>query len=207
MKIFFDCEFTGLHKDADLISIGMITDQGEKLYIEITDYDQSKVTPWVQTNVIDKLPIATGITEPFIKPDFFRTRVDRATARSLVLSFLQNIQSFHGEDRLEFWSDCLAWDWVLLVDLIATYENGYPTLPNNVYYIPFDISSFFYLVEVDPDVSRQDFAMVDCPTLEHNALFDAFIISECYTKITYNTFAPDIYTLNILIQIFSPPTE
>ena len=30
MKIFFDTEFTGLHKDTTIISIGMISENGKK---------------------------------------------------------------------------------------------------------------------------------------------------------------------------------
>ena len=39
MKIFFDTEFTGLHKNTTIISIGMIAENGKKFYAESTDYD------------------------------------------------------------------------------------------------------------------------------------------------------------------------
>ena len=42
MKIFFDTEFTGLHKDTTLISIGLIDENNRSLYIELTDYDMSQ---------------------------------------------------------------------------------------------------------------------------------------------------------------------
>ena len=42
MKIFFDTEFTGLHKDTTLISIGLIDKYGRTLYGEFSDYDESK---------------------------------------------------------------------------------------------------------------------------------------------------------------------
>lgn len=55
MKLFFDTEFTGLFKDTELISIGLITETGENFYAEIIDYDKSKLDSWLRTNVINNL--------------------------------------------------------------------------------------------------------------------------------------------------------
>ena len=41
MNIFFDTEFTGLQKDTDLISIGLISENNDVFYAEITDYDKT----------------------------------------------------------------------------------------------------------------------------------------------------------------------
>ena len=42
MKIFFDTEFTGLHKNTTLISIGCIDEAGRTFYAEFIDYDRSQ---------------------------------------------------------------------------------------------------------------------------------------------------------------------
>ena len=55
MKIFFDTEFTGLHKNTELISIGLIAENGNMFYGEITNYDKSQVDNWIQENVINNL--------------------------------------------------------------------------------------------------------------------------------------------------------
>lgn len=52
MKIFFDTEFTGLHKDTTLISIGLVSQDGKQFYAEFTDYDGKQVDDWIQENVI-----------------------------------------------------------------------------------------------------------------------------------------------------------
>ena len=39
MKIFLDTEFTGLHRNASLISIGLAAENGDVFYGELTDYD------------------------------------------------------------------------------------------------------------------------------------------------------------------------
>lgn len=41
MNIFFDTEFTGLHKNTTLISIGCVDENGRTFYAELTDYDES----------------------------------------------------------------------------------------------------------------------------------------------------------------------
>ena len=38
-KVFFDMEFTGLHKNTTLISIGLVSECGKKYYAEFNDYD------------------------------------------------------------------------------------------------------------------------------------------------------------------------
>lgn len=38
-KIFFDTEFTGLHKGSNLISIGLISEDNKVFYAELNDYD------------------------------------------------------------------------------------------------------------------------------------------------------------------------
>ena len=54
-KLYFDTEFTGLHKDTSLISIGIIDEYGNKFYGEITDYNKTQVDKWIQENVIYNL--------------------------------------------------------------------------------------------------------------------------------------------------------
>ena len=55
MKIFFDTEFTGLHKNTTLISIGMIDENKRSFYAEFTDYDETQCDDWIKENVINYL--------------------------------------------------------------------------------------------------------------------------------------------------------
>ena len=41
-KMFFDTEFTGLHQNTTLVSIGLVSDEGERFYAELTDYDDTQ---------------------------------------------------------------------------------------------------------------------------------------------------------------------
>ena len=57
IKVYFDCEFTGLTKNCDLISIGLVSETGKGFYAEFTDYDKSKISDidWMNSNVINNV--------------------------------------------------------------------------------------------------------------------------------------------------------
>ena len=54
-KLFLDTEFTGLHQNTTLISLGIIDENGRKFYAEFYDYSRLQIDDWLQTNVIDNL--------------------------------------------------------------------------------------------------------------------------------------------------------
>lgn len=56
-NIYFDMEFTGLHRNTSIISIGLFNESGDSLYCEFNDYDESQINPWLQENVINHLVI------------------------------------------------------------------------------------------------------------------------------------------------------
>ena len=51
MRLFFDMEFTGLHKNTTPISIGIVSEGGKTFYAEFTDYDESQCDDWIKENV------------------------------------------------------------------------------------------------------------------------------------------------------------
>ena len=57
MKIFFDTEFTGIHQNTTLISIGLVTEDDHTFYAELSDYDRNQVDEWLEQNVIMWLSI------------------------------------------------------------------------------------------------------------------------------------------------------
>ena len=52
MNVYFDTEFEGLNKDAKLISIGMVTDDGHELYFEFDDIDENAIRTTVIPSII-----------------------------------------------------------------------------------------------------------------------------------------------------------
>lgn len=70
MKLFFDTEFTKLSKDAELISLGIVSEDGDVFYAEFSDYDKSKLDPWIIENVIENLSYSPGDSDINV-PDYF----------------------------------------------------------------------------------------------------------------------------------------
>jgi len=179
-KIFFDCEFTGLHKNTTLISIGLISNCGKTFYAEFTDYDKGQVDDWIKRNVISKLKNPHHIVDDCINIEGdYQVWGKKHRIKFYLEKWLSQF------DQVEMWSDCLSYDWVLFNDIFGTAFD----IPKNIYYIPFDICTLFKIKGIDPDISREEFAKEDkinwfAKEEKHNALFDAKIIAMCYDKLT-----------------------
>lgn len=104
MKIWFDTEFIENGTTIDLISIGMINEKGQKLYLESSECDLSKSSPWVKNNV---LPHLTG----------------HLVSREYIAA---EIKAFAGPNP-EFWAYYADYDWVALCQLYGTMMD----LPDN----------------------------------------------------------------------------
>lgn len=180
-KLFFDTEFTGLHQKTTLISIGIVSECGETFYAELTDYDQSQIDNWLQENVIDNLILPHDLGSNGFGVDGIVG--DTQFIKEELSKWLSQFES------VEMWSDCLSYDWVLFNNIFGHAFN----IPKNVYYIPFDICTLFKEKGIDPDISREDFAgnsiavFSTNPVLnkKHNALWDAYVIRECFGKLQW----------------------
>lgn len=175
MNIYFDLEFTGLHQATTLVSLGCISDDGRSFYAEATDYDRSQVSPWIQENVIANLTGGAGLM-----PWNPKRRDFIGTAKQIGEAFRIWISQF---GPVEFWGDCLAYDWVVFCELFEVInEDTAERLPRNIYYIPFDICTLFKVKGIDPDISREDFSGIRNLS-KHNSLDDARIIRACYERL------------------------
>lgn len=96
-RIWFDTEFIEDGKTIDLISIGMVRDDGAELYLESSEVDWRKASTWVLENV---------------HPHLFGQQYSRKEIAQLVLSFA-------GESP-EFWAYYADYDWVVLCQLYGT---------------------------------------------------------------------------------------
>jgi hypothetical protein len=174
LKVFFDTEFTGLHKGTSLISIGLISEDEKTFYAENADYDKSQVDDWIKENVIANTSYLKG-----------SDNLEQASTSLHSFYQIEGIGGIRADltdwlsqfDSVEMWSDCLAYDWVLFCDLFG----GALNIPSNVYYIPFDICTLLKIKGVDPDINREKFAGIQGK--KHNALHDAEVIKACYEKL------------------------
>ena len=176
MRVFFDTEFTGLHQNTSLISIGCVAADGRTFYGEMADYDRKQVNSWIEENVIAHLSLDRH------NGRFWSLPADAAEEHygdrlRIAASLHRWLGSLDGQ--VEMWSDCLAYDWVLFCELFG----GAFGTPRCVYYIPFDLATLLKLKYVDPDVSREEFAGLTGSGPKHNALWDAKVIKACYDRL------------------------
>ncbi len=171
-KLFFDTEFTGLHQNTTIISIGLVAETGQTFYAEFTDYDKTQINGWIQENVINKLVLTELDNAAY--PEEWRINADKETVKEALEQWLKQF------DQVEIWSDCLAYDWMLFCQIFGHAFN----VPKNVFYIPFDICTVFKVKGIDPDINREQFSgFIDQTMSKHNALHDAFVIKACYDKL------------------------
>lgn len=98
-RIWFDTEFIEDGHTIDLISIGMVREDGHYLYLENSECDVKQASDWVRANVFPRLE--GGIAE--------MSRAEIAIA----------VQRFAGE-KPEFWGYYADYDWVVLCQLYGT---------------------------------------------------------------------------------------
>lgn len=227
LKIFFDAEFTGLHKNTTLISIGLISDNGTYFYAEFNDYDKNQVDDWLQEHVIDNLlhndcDIYFEKTQNKNELCSYNINMKDSTKNiGFVLNgWLRNEYLSSGK-QIQFCTDCYAYDWVLLNDLIC--EDGLAlNLPDYINYIPIDLSTLFYSNGIDPDISREEFGrglhlskIINSIDLlkdlddksKHNSLWDAAVIKSCFYQLISPMRNGRIYDPNELRDAFIKATN
>lgn len=182
MKIFFDTEFTGLHQNTTLISIGCIAETGQTFYAEFGDFDHTQIDKWLDENVIANLKFHGKDGKGWCNCGTQFAETTKAETevygnRKFVANCLENWLTQFG--KVEMWSDCLSYDWVLFSQLWGHAFN----IPKNIYYIPFDICTLFKMKGIDPDINREEFAEMTNGAQKHNALWDAKVIYECYRRL------------------------
>jgi hypothetical protein len=104
VKYWLDTEFLEDGKTIDLMSIGIVAEDGREYYAQVIqplDFNE-RLTPWLRENV---LPHMTAFDWK-----------DRSTIRTDVLAFCDREQ--HGKP--EFWGYYADYDWVVLCQLFGT---------------------------------------------------------------------------------------
>lgn len=108
-KIFFDTEFIDTGSAIELISIGMVKNTGETLYLVSSEFDELKCSEWLLDNVISKLGNEPRHTKKYIK---------------------EKIIDFIGTEKVEFWAYYGSYDWVVFCQLFGRMLD----LPKNYFY-------------------------------------------------------------------------
>ena len=180
IPIWLDTKFTGLYRNTQLISIGLVTASGASFYAEFTDYDLKDIDverdQWLQDNVLSGLltphatEFSTNIThsvsairrmnESSMVPHVYcigdHKYIKGQLSKWMQEEFDRYTTNANSSIKFQFYCDCYAYDWMLFNNLFT--ENSIATrLPNYIYYIPFDLCTEMQTNGIDPDISREEF--------------------------------------------------
>lgn len=144
MKYWLDTEFMEDGRNIDLMSIGIVAEDGREFYCEF-DVDFNYANDWVKQNVIPHLK-----REPIYS---------REVARKLIIDFCSEKPLIRGKP--EFWGWYSSYDWVAFCQLfgrMVDLPEGWPKYCR-------DIKQYCDSL-MNPSLPKQE-------TTKHNALEDA----------------------------------
>jgi hypothetical protein len=145
VRFFYDTEFIEDGVTIDLVSIGVVAEDGREFYAVSTEFDPEKAGPWVRENVLDKLPSPAD-----------KAWRNRTAIREELMKFL----SPRGENA-ELWAWFAAYDHVALAQLWGAM----PALPRQLPRFTRDLRQRWEDVGKPP--------LPNPPTDAHDALADA----------------------------------
>lgn len=114
MRYFYDTEFIEDGHTIELISIGVVAEDGREYYAVSTEFDPERAGSWVRTHVLPKLP-----------PPASQLWRSRQQIRLDLEEFLR----IDGTDSIELWAWVGAYDHVALCQLWGPMTALPPTVP------------------------------------------------------------------------------
>ena len=182
MKIFFDTEFTGLHKNTTLISIGMIDENKRSFYAEFIDYDETQCNDWIKENVINHLR-RKGTHNLYMEAyDRINKETSIVGTKNQIKKKLEDWLSIY--DEVELVSDVCHYDMVLFIDLFGTAFDLPRCINPACHDINQDIARYYEFSEKEAfDFSREELLQNNAITIEgdkHNSMYDAKVIKKIY---------------------------
>lgn len=148
MRVFYDCEFIENGSTIDLISIGMVRDDGQELYaiaeeIQTDSGLHARIAghPWLMEHVVPHLPLGKPTPETVVTREIVKTfhpgiDIERHTfaldldhpavlPRRVIAKL---VRTFLGDDP-ELWAYYAAYDHVCLAQLWGPMANLPPGIP------------------------------------------------------------------------------
>lgn len=182
MRYFLDTEFIDDGEVIDLISIGIVCEDGREYYAQSCEFNHRSASPWVRENVLLNLqmcpwaePAKWGISGLYRADRAYHKKyggqcVDQQRGRIHNCPWRTRAQMRHNiatffdsNEKFEIWGWCAGYDWVVLCQVFGTMMD----LPAGC---PHYIRDIQYLLDEqgidDSDLPAQE-------GIAHNALGDA----------------------------------
>lgn len=130
MRYYYDTEFIEDGKTIDLISIGIVAEDGREYYAISTEFNAKKASQWVKDNVLIHLPPKNwnDLTSPNQREQSIRYYKNRKQIKQEILNFI-------GDDKPEFWAYYADYDHVALCQLFGTMMDlpkGWPMYTRDI---------------------------------------------------------------------------
>lgn len=123
MRYFYDTEFIEDGHTIDLISIGVVAEDGRSYYAISTEFNPKKASQWVKDNVLSHLPprnvnFSDLSVAPRIKDEAMAWRPRKQIANDLLAFFRNGPQP--TQEPFELWGYYADYDHVALCQLFGT---------------------------------------------------------------------------------------
>ena len=171
MRYYLDTEFIEDGHTIDLISLGLVAEDGRTLYLCNKKCEFSKADDWVWANVLSPIGVEKGPGNGAMVPVDPGLWVNRDYIKNAVLDFCDPEQ--HGKP--EFMAYYADYDWVVFCQLFGRMihlPEGYPMYCRDLKQIADDIGG-----GVPEHLSGNP------PAGEHNALTDALWVKDMHEYI------------------------
>lgn len=177
MKIYYDTEFkeVGHQAPVELISIGMVAENGDTFYAVNSDMSIAKIKNhhWLRDNVLPYLPTVqsatyTGLQWDFNSPELMpRTHIRDGVYRFIV----EHASNTSTDDMVDLWAWYGAYDHVVFAQLWNTMSELPPGIP-------------MYTNDLRQEIARLErlghkglrYKLPKDKTNEHHALADAQLL-------------------------------
>ena len=172
MKYFLDTEFIEKPGSIQLISIGIVSDDGRTFYAENTSFDERDADEWVKQNVLSKLKWWGNANAKKGYCNSSAQHYDTNEEEYEVFGTISLIRDslldfFRHKDNPEFWGYYSDYDWVIFCWIFGKMINlpdGFP----------------MYCKDLKQLLDDSDKSNLDEPEGEHNALVDALWNKKLY---------------------------
>lgn len=176
VKIYLDCEMTGLTKKDSLISLGAvyfdpISGRNKTFYAEFNDYDTNDLDNWIIDNVIANLKYNNR--DSFKIQSLYDVRMKSNTEyiSNELRKWIEQIN-----DDVIFVADVGHYDIVFTYDIFGGAFNLPKNLSATYHDLNTDIARHLEITESEAfDICREDLIIGQFEEAKHNALYDALV--------------------------------
>jgi hypothetical protein len=146
VRVYFDTEFIEDGRTIDLVSIGMVREDGRTYYAQALSFDPAKASRWVEEHVLAQLARcdrSLSLTE-----EMLRHLASGRLCSSMCLwrskaEIGQELRRFVATKPIwgeragapEFWADYASYDWLVLCQIFGTMlhlPDGWPMFVHDV---------------------------------------------------------------------------